>query len=214
MDEAKIEAITSWPTLPSISGLRSFHGLATFYRSQESRPIAFFSEKLCDAKQNYNAHDKEFYALIRSLEYWRHYLLPAEFIVFSDHLSDLLMIQVECFEMFKDLYQADPKSPRLLFNLENVTDNPHTRDVAHIIDRCRVCHIAKTHRTNAGLYTPLLVPKCLSKDVSLDFVIGLPRTQRQKDSIMVAVDQFSKMAHFIPCADDFVEKTRFPAAFQ
>jgi len=43
--------------------------------AQEGNQIAYFSEKLNDAKQKYFTYDKEFYAVIQPLCYWRHYLL-------------------------------------------------------------------------------------------------------------------------------------------
>nr|GEV97955.1 RNA-directed DNA polymerase [Tanacetum cinerariifolium] len=42
------------------------------------------------------------------------------------------------------------------------------RDISRIIARCRVCHVAKTQHTNAGLYTPLPVPAAPWEDVKFN----------------------------------------------
>jgi hypothetical protein len=44
--------------------------------SPDNRPVAYFSEKLNDAKQKCSMYDKEFYAVIQALKKWRHYLIP------------------------------------------------------------------------------------------------------------------------------------------
>lgn len=41
--------------------------------SQERHSITFFSEKLNEAKQRHSNYDKEFYAAVQSLRYWRLY---------------------------------------------------------------------------------------------------------------------------------------------
>jgi hypothetical protein len=53
--------------------------------SQEDRPIAYLSEKLNEAKEKYSTYDKEFYAVIQALKKWRHYLIPREFVLYSDN---------------------------------------------------------------------------------------------------------------------------------
>ena len=53
--------------------------------SQENHPIAFFSEKLNEARLKYSTYDKKLYAVVQALKYWRHYLLPHEFVLYSDH---------------------------------------------------------------------------------------------------------------------------------
>jgi hypothetical protein len=71
-------------------------------------------------------------------------------------------------------------------------------DVERYVSRCMTCIKAKSRLNPHGIYMPLSVPSVLWKDISMDFVLGLPRTKRGRDSIFVVIDHFSKMANFIP----------------
>ncbi|XP_040953670.1 uncharacterized protein, partial [Gossypium hirsutum] len=80
------------------------------------------------------------------------------------------------------------------------------RDVERFCNRCIACKRAKSRIKPHGLYKPLPIPETPWSDISMDFVLGLPRSKNGRDSIFVVVDRFSKMAHFIAChkTDDAV----------
>jgi hypothetical protein len=62
----------------------------------------------------------------------------------------------------------------------------------------------KTH----GLLRPLAIPSQRWEEVSMDFIIGLPKSEG-KSVIMVVVDRLTKYAHFCALSHPFKSSTIF-----
>jgi len=72
-------------------------------------------------------------------------------------------------------------------------------EVAKFLARFIECQQVKAeHQQPAGLLQPLPILEWKWEVISVDFIIGLPKSKKQNDYVMVVVDKLSKAAHFIP----------------
>jgi hypothetical protein len=66
-------------------------------------------------------------------------------------------------------------------------------DIAEFVARCIVCQQIKIeHQRPVGLLQLLEIPQWKWEQISMDFVGGLPRTQKGRDSIQMIVDRLTK----------------------
>ncbi|GJX86535.1 RNA-directed DNA polymerase [Tanacetum coccineum] len=103
--------------------------------SQNQQLIAFFSEKLNDARRKYSTYDKEFYAIVRSLDTWRHYLLSNEFVMFSDHEA----LKLQGFDSFRGLYCDDPDFREIWSKCDNDLFQQFSKLDGYLFKGARLC---------------------------------------------------------------------------
>ncbi|KAK4390158.1 Transposon Tf2-12 polyprotein, partial [Sesamum angolense] len=112
-DPAKVKAILEWEPPKNVSKVRSFLGLAGYYRrfvkdfSMVAKPLTNLVKKnapfkwndkswkgymLCfeqlrPHEKNYLTHDLELAAIVHALKIWKHYLYGERFQIFTNHKS-------------------------------------------------------------------------------------------------------------------------------
>ncbi|GJW76158.1 putative reverse transcriptase domain-containing protein [Tanacetum coccineum] len=135
VDPSKIEAVKSWEAPTTPSEVRSFLGLAGYYRrfienfskianpltsltqkNQKDKVIAYASRQLNSHEKNYTTHDLELGAVVFALKIWRHYLYGTKRVIYTNHKSlqhifdkkELNMHQRRWLELFSD-YECEIK---------------------------------------------------------------------------------------------------------
>jgi hypothetical protein len=75
--------------------------------------------------------------------------------------------------------------------------------IARYVARCDTCRRVKAiHMKVVGPLQSLPIPTWKWEDISMDFIVGLPRTAKGYASIWVIVDRLTKIAHFLPVKTD------------
>nr|GEW35997.1 hypothetical protein [Tanacetum cinerariifolium] len=104
-----------------------------------------------------------------------------------------------------------PSDPTLR---EAVLSEAHSSPFSIHPGRCLICQQVKIeHQRASGLLQPLDIPVWKWDEISMDFMMGLPRTQKKNDAIWVVVDRLTKSAHFLPIPIISERDPRFTSHF-
>jgi hypothetical protein len=81
------------------------------------------------------------------------------------------------------------------------------QDIHNFVIECDVCQCNKGEIVKSlGTLQPLPIPLAIWRDISMDFITGLPKSGN-KSVIMVVVDRLSKYAHFYALQNPFMTST-------
>ncbi|KAL4577127.1 hypothetical protein LXL04_013230 [Taraxacum kok-saghyz] len=79
--------------------------------------------------------------------------------------------------------------------------------VQKFVRECEICQRCKaSSAAPGGLLQPLSIPNAIWEDLSLDFIVGLPKS-KGFDAILVVVDRLSKYSHFLLLKHPYTAKT-------
>ncbi|GKV48743.1 hypothetical protein SLEP1_g55542 [Rubroshorea leprosula] len=102
-------------------------------------------------------------------------------------------------EAHKSNYTIHHGSTKMYYDLkETLWWKSMKKDVAKYVSKCLTCQVVKAeHQKPGGQLQPLPIPEWKWEAISMDFIVGLPKTRRQFDAIWVIVDRLTKSAHFL-----------------
>nr|GEY61618.1 hypothetical protein [Tanacetum cinerariifolium] len=241
MDPAKVEAVTKWPRPKTVTEIRSFLGLAGYYRRfvEGFSSLALLLTKLVRKGEKFvwdEQREKSFKELKKRLVFSPILTLPSGS---GAETKELNMRQRHWLELLKDYdtniqyhlgkanVVADALSrksgmlanlqiePEITIDLERMYIELCIRGYSYIIGKCLICQQVKIeHQRASGLLQPLDIPIWKWDEISMDFVTGLPCTQKKNDAIWVVVDHLTKNWDEYLCLVEFAYNNSWHASIK
>ncbi|GJW74197.1 retrotransposon protein, putative, ty3-gypsy subclass [Tanacetum coccineum] len=206
MDPSKVEAITKWPRPTTVTEVRSFLGLAGYYRrfvegfSRLALPLTQLMRKgekfvwTDERQESFEELKREIGCLLRILN-----LPSVPVIAYASR-------QLKPYEVnypTHDLELAAVVSGGLVgeygIGLPHATDQRSSKGRRLCVPNDQALRemVKIEHQRASGLLQPLEIPVWKWDEISMDFVTGLPTTQKRHDAIWVVVDRLTKVCSFL-----------------
>nr|GEY99027.1 DNA/RNA polymerases superfamily protein [Tanacetum cinerariifolium] len=155
--------------------------------------------------------DDDLWAIVQNVEDGKHteFSVDDDSVVwFEDRLcvpSDQALREKVMTEAHSSPFTVHPGSTKMYRDLKQYFWwNGMKQDVATFVSKCMTCQQVKIkHQRASGLLQPLEIPMWKWDEISMDFVTGLPTTQKRHDAIWVVVDRLTKSAHFLPIRKNY-----------
>nr|GEU65156.1 hypothetical protein [Tanacetum cinerariifolium] len=192
VEPSKVESVKNWKTPESPTEIRSFLGLAGYYRSDYKCEIKYHPGKanvVADAlSRKERLKPRRVHAMSMTIQ--------------SGLKAKILKAQKEAAKDFK--------APVEWLRGELIMDKAHTRYLVHL-GADKMYYDMKDLYWWPGMKTDIAdyVSKCImcSKEkLAMDLVTRLPKSISRYDTIWVIVDRLTKSAHFLAIHEDYKSK--------